>query len=171
MSRENNKIWKALLAGQRAIMVVTAVIVTIIVSAAMILRSFNIDLVGYEEVLIMFAFWLYMIGSAYGSYEKSQIAADILNVYLKEGKVKATINLIKTAVTLILGIVLNYWAFQLLAWAIQMNTRTPVWRLPMAIGQGSMFVGLTLTTFYNMVYFYDEIKSFKKTIKGGISRL
>jgi hypothetical protein len=49
-----------------------------------------------------------------------------------------------------------------------MNTRTPVWRLPMVIGQGSIFVGLTLMSFYNIVYFYDDIKAavpvFKKQL-------
>jgi TRAP-type C4-dicarboxylate transport system permease small subunit len=67
-----------------------------------------------------------------------------------------------------LGLVFNVWAWQFAVWAITMNTRTPVWRLPMVIGQGSIFVGLTLMSFYNIVYFYDDIKAavpvFKKQL-------
>lgn len=173
MSRDDNMIWKALVIIQKVIMVFTGIVTTLIVSLAMILRYvFDIDLVGYEEILVMVAFWLYMIGSAYGSYEKSQITADIVNMFLKEGKVKSIVSLIKSGLTLGLGLLFNYWAFQFVVWAIEMDTRTPVWRLPTVIGQGSIFVGLSFMTFYNAVYFYDEIKiifQHKESMKGGIS--
>jgi TRAP-type C4-dicarboxylate transport system permease small subunit len=169
LSRENNIIWKSLIAAQKIVMFITGMATMIIVALAMVLRFFfNVDLVGYEEVLAMVAMWLYMIGSAYGSYEKSQIAADILNLYLKEGKLKTTVNVLRSGLTLGLGLVFNVWAWQFAVWAITMNTRTPVWRLPMVIGQGSIFVGLTLMSFYNIVYFYDDIKAavpvFKKQL-------
>jgi TRAP-type C4-dicarboxylate transport system permease small subunit len=170
LSRENNVLWKSLIAAQKVVMFITGMATMIIVALAMSLRFFfNIDLVGYEEVLSMVAMWLYMIGSSYGSYEKSQIAADILNIYLKAGKFKTVINLLRSVLTLGLGLVFNVWALQFVIWGITMNTRTPVWRLPMVIGQGSIFVGLTLMSFYNIVYFYDEIKAalpvFKKPLR------
>lgn len=166
MSRENNIVWKSLVAAEKAVMFITGIASMVIVALAMILRYFfNVDLVGYEEILAMVAFWSYMIGSAYGSYEKSQIAADILNVYLKEGKVKSVINLLRSGLTFVLCLIFNVWAFQFAQWAIMMNTRTPVWRLPMVIGQGSLFVGLTLMTFYNLVYLYDEIRATANTFK------
>lgn len=148
-------------------MIITGISCMTIVALAMLLRwLFNIDLVGYEEILVMFAFWLYMIGSSYGSYEKSQIAADILNIYLKEGKVKASINLLRATLTFLLCLVFNYWAYDFVVWGITMGTKTPVWRLPMVIGQGSIFIGLTLMTFYNSVYLYDEIKDAIQTFKN-----
>ncbi len=172
MSRENNVVWKSLAVIQRGLMFVTGMATMIIVALAMLMRFLlNIDLAGYEEVLAMVAMWLYMIGSSYGSYEKSQIAADILNIYLKEGKFKTSINLLRSLLTTILGLVFNAWAFQFVVWGITMNTRTPVWRLPMVIGQGSIFVGLSLMSFYNIVYFYDDIKAalpvFRKTESKG----
>ncbi len=149
-------------------MVITGIACMVIVSLAMLLRwLFNIDLVGYEEILAMFAFWLYMIGSSYGSYEKSQIAADILDVYLKPGRVKASINLLKDTLTFVLCLVFNYWALQFALWGIQMGTKTPVWRLPMVIGQGSIFVGLTIMSFYNLVYLYDQIKITRETFRNS----
>lgn len=167
MSREDTRIWKGLIRLQKIIMVFTGITTTLIVSMAMILRAvFDVDLVGYEEILVMVAFWLYMIGSAYGSCEKSQITADILDIYLKEGKTKSIANLIKSGLTVALGLLFNYWAFQFAAWALVMNVRTPVWRLPAVIGQGSIFIGLTFMTFYNIVYFYDDIKSFINTKKA-----
>ncbi len=171
MSRENNKIWNGLLKFQRTIMVITAVVVTVIVSLSMLMRVFDKDLVGYEEILVMVAFWLYMIGSSYGTYEKSQITADILNIYLKEGKVKSAVNLFRSLLTLTIGLIFNFWALQFLTWALKMSVKTPVWRLPMAIGQGSIFVGLTLMSFYHIVFFYDEIKIFKLAMTKGATKI
>ncbi len=155
-------------------MVITAVAITVIVSLAMFLRIFNTDLVGYEEILVMVAFWLYMIGSSYGSYEKSQITADILNVYLKPGRGKSVVNVVRAGLTVVLGLIFNYWAYEFLFWALKMNVKSPVWRLPMAIGQSSIFIGLLLVSLYNIVYFYDEIKltiGVFKSHKEGATRL
>jgi TRAP-type C4-dicarboxylate transport system permease small subunit len=153
--------WKALAKTQTVIMVSAGIIVTLIISVEMLLRFiFDSDIKGYEEIVLMIAFWLYMIGSSYGSYEKSQITADILNIFLKEGKAKSLIGLTGSALTLGLGLWFNIWAFQFLQWSLEMDTRSPVWRLPTALGESSVFVGLTLMTFYNAVYFRDEIVGF-----------
>lgn len=169
MSRENNMIWKTLIISQKMVMIITGILVMVIVALAMALRYFfNLDLRGYEEYLSMIAFWLYMIGSSYGSYDKSQITADILNVMMKPGKLKTILNLVKSGLTLILAGVFCYWAFEYALWGIVMHTITPVLHIPMAIGQSSIFVGLLLVTFYNTVYFYDEIleaKSFFRSEK------
>jgi TRAP-type C4-dicarboxylate transport system permease small subunit len=160
-------------------MIITGLMVVFIVAGAMILRFFfNVDLVGYEEILAFFALWLYMIGSAYGSYEKSQITADILTIMMQESRLKSSITLLAHFLTLVLGFVFMVWAYQFAAWSFSMNMETPVWRLPTIIGEGSVFIGLLLVSFYNTVYFIDEcklfIKEFKKpvlktikTVKGG----
>lgn len=168
LSRENHLFWRTLANIQKFIMVITGLAVMLIVSSAMLLRwLFNTDFKGYEEILVMFAFWLYMIGSSYGSYRKNQITADILNIYLKEGRVKSVINLVRSFLTLILAAIFNYWAYEFVVWGFTMKTKTPVWRLPMVWGQSSLMVGLTLVTFYNLVYFYDEIKLTVAQFKQG----
>lgn len=171
MNRENNIVWKSLLVFMRIIMIITGLMVVFIVAGAMTLRFFfNIDLTGYEEILAFFALWLYMIGSAYGSYEKSQITADILTIMLPDGRVKSSIRLFAHFLTLILCTVFMVWAYQFADWSFGMGMVTPVWRLPTIIGEGSVFVGLVLVTFYNIVYFIDELKDFRHVFKGGTTR-
>lgn len=168
MSRENNIIWKSLIASQKTIMLVTGIGNVIIVAAAMLLRFFlNIDFKGYEEILAMVAMWSYMMGSSYGAYEGSHIQADILTVYMKEGKMKSLVLLIQKGLSFGFGIVFMVWALNLALWAIEMDTRTPVWRLPMAIGQCSLFIGVTLMNFYMLVYFIDQIKATIRVFKGA----
>lgn len=159
MSREDNVFWKWLIIVQKVVMVITGISVMCIVSSAMLLRwLFNSDFKGYEEILVMFAFWLYMIGASFGSYKKNQITADIMDIYLKEGRLKSVIHLVRAFLTLILSSIFTFWAYEFVMWSTQMNTRTPVWRLPMVWGHYSLLVGLILVSFYNIVYFYDEIR-------------
>lgn len=165
--RENNVIWKALIVVQKAIMVVTGLATMFIVSSAMLLRwLFNTDFKGYEEILVMFAFWLYMMGSSYGSYQKNHITADILDIYLKEGRLKTSIHVFRSFLTVVLSSIFTVWAIEFVSWGMRMNTKTPVWRLPMVWGQSSLMIGLILVTFYNLIYFYDDIVKAIKVFKN-----
>jgi len=147
---------------ERFVIIITAIGTTLIVSGACILRWFHVNFNGFEEILILVAFWLYMIGCAYGTYEKSQITADIVEVMMKECFAKDLIRLVRHMLTFVLGAIMMYWAFHLLVWTIEMNTRTPVYRIPIAVGQSSMLLGLVLLTFYNAAYLYDNVKVFVK---------
>ncbi|MBK5261721.1 MAG: TRAP transporter small permease [Peptostreptococcaceae bacterium] len=157
---EKTLFWKGLEKFLKFGLIVCASLVTLITFAAVITRFFNINFHGYEEVLIIFAFWLYMFGAAYGSFEKSHITADIIVATMPECYAKALIAMLRNTLTLILGIIFLYWAFNLFQWTIEMQTKTPVWRIPVTVSQSSLLFGLSVMTFYNSVYLYDEIKAF-----------
>lgn len=166
---ERTVFWKGLSKFLRGGLVVSSVLVTLITFAAVITRALNINFLGYEEVLIICAFWLYMLGTAYGSFEDSHIKADVIVVMMPEGRTKSLVAMIRNTLTLVLGIIFLLWALQLFQWTIIMENKTPVWRIPMTVSQSSLLFGLTVATFYNAVYLYDEIKKFigkyiKKTI-------
>jgi len=157
---KNTLFWKWLEKFLKFGLIVTACMVTLITFAAVVTRYFNINFHGYEEVLIIFAFWLYMFGSAYGSFERSHITADIIVATMREGFAKALIAMLRNTLTVVLGIIFLYWAFNLFQWTIEMQTKTPVWRIPVTVSQSSLLFGFTVMTFYNVVYLYDEVKSF-----------
>ena len=157
---EKSAFWKGLRQFLRFGLVLSACLVTVITFTAVITRALNINFLGYEEILIICAFWLYMLGTAYGSYENSHIKADIIVVMMPEGFAKSLLALIRNTITLILGIIFFMWALQLFQWTIVMGNKTPVWRIPMTVSQSSLLFGLTVATFYNAVYLYDEIKIF-----------
>lgn len=171
-NHEANVIWKFLLESQRTIIVVTGIVTIVTVFLACMFRYFlNQDLKAYDEWLLMSAFWLYMIGGAHASSEKSHITADILNVYLKEGRKKSVINLIKLTATFILGIVFMLWALEYVMWTVNLGSKTPVYQIPAVIGVFSVFCGFLLMSFYNLVYLMDEIKGcvskHSRRLKGG----
>jgi len=164
---EKSFFWKALEKFLKFGLIVSSSLVTIITFAAVITRELNINFLGYEEILIICAFWLYMLGAAYGSYEKSHITADIIVVMMPDNFLKALIAMLRNTLTLVLGIIFLLWAFELFQWTVEMQTKTPVWRIPVTVAQSSLLFGLAIITFYNVVYLYDEIKAFvDKFVKG-----
>jgi len=161
-NREDLLAWKGLLAFQRVGLIITTIGVTIIVAGQCILRAFNINISGYEEILVMMAFWMYMLGCSYGAFEKSHITADLLSVMMKDGKVKRVIMALKDIITVFLCLIMLIWAIEFFVGALGMGERmphTPVYRIPMAVGYASMVLGLMLSLLYFACYSYDSIKA------------
>ncbi len=164
---EQSKLWKIIPVIIQWCVVITGSVVTLIVFLETAFRLFDfLNFNGYEEILIMVAFWLYMLGCAHGSYEKSQIKADILEVMMKESAFKNFLRVLREILTVALSAVFTVWAFNLITYAIGVHTTTPVYRIPMTIGYASIFVGLLLSTFYFVVYGIDELIS----VKNGTHR-
>jgi TRAP-type C4-dicarboxylate transport system permease small subunit len=157
---ERTPFWNALVKFLEFGLILTGILVTCITFAAVIARAMNVNLLGYEEILIICAFWLYMFGTAYGSYEDTHIKADIIVVMMKEGFKKDLIALLRNTLTLILGFIFLLWALQLFMYTIENGQQTPVWRIPVTISQSSILFGLTVGSFYHLVYLYDECKNF-----------
>lgn len=159
---EKTALWNALNKFLRVGLIISSSLVTLITFGSVVLRELNMNFLGYEEILIICAFWLYMLGTAYGSYENSHIKADVIVVMMPEGFTKSLIAIIRNTLSLVLGFIFLLWALQLFQWTIEMGNKTPVWRIPMTVSQSSLLFGLTFATFYNLVYLYDEIKAFIK---------
>lgn len=171
---EKTKFWLWLEKFLRFGLIVCGIAVVTIVFMATITRAISVDFRGYEEFLVAFAIWLYMFGTANGSFEKSHITADLVNIMMKEGLTKDIIRLIRSVLTLVLGFMFFTWALELVQWTIIMGTKTPTWRIPMTVSQSAMLFGLTVATFYNLVYLYNDFKEFigkhgsrKKTVIQG----
>ncbi len=155
---EKSIVWLVLNKLMKFGLIVSGVFVTLITFASVIARAFNINLIGYEEILIIFAFWLYMFGSAYGSYENSHIKADIFIVSLKEGLIKDIIIILRDSLSVFLGLIFFLWAVQLFKWNLDTGQVTPTWRIPVLVSQSSLLFGLGIGTLFNSVYLYNKIK-------------
>lgn len=169
---EKTAFWNALSGFLQIGLIISGVLVACITFAAVIARAMNINLLGYEEILIICAFWLYMFGTAYGSYEDSHIKADILVVMMPEGYKKDLIAILRNTLSVVLGFIFLLWALQLFFWTVENGQQTPVWRIPVTISQSSILFGLTVGTFYHIVYLYKEISNFinkwvRKKIPNG----
>lgn len=128
--------------------------VTIMASCTMLLQVvaryvFEIAISGLDEITGHTAVWLYMMGAAYGAFDRSQIKAEMAHLVVKNERI---LNLIRAFATLIAVVVAGYmvsWSYEYVQWSIKKHEMTPTLRLPTVIFQVSILIGAVL-----MVYFF-----------------
>ena len=157
MKRFGLLFWDWLVKLQRFFMIVTAIAVVFLVFGPLVMREIGIPFPGYEEFLLTFAFWMYMLGSSHGSFEKSQITADIMSRLLK-GRKRQIQQVVASVLTFILGIILTYWALSLVLWSAHTGASSSVYKIPIVVGQASILVGLVISSFYHIVYMIKDIQ-------------
>lgn len=155
--------WKALLKIIRFFMVACSVISTGCIIYSVVLRYvFELNFYGSDEVILLFAFWLYYMGAVYGSYEDSHIKADLLNVYVKNLRVKDGINLFAQLLTSAVNIILLVWAGEFFLWGLEKMPATTALKIPLVLPQSAIFFGLLLMAFYHIYYLQRNMRCYFK---------
>ena len=160
---------KAMLKVLRFIMISMSLTVAVVIGVAAALRYvFKMDMYGIEDFIIVFAYWLYFSGGAYGAFENSHITADILTVYMKNQKMKRGIICFSSLCTVLLSGLFAFWGWQMFAWQLDKGGATPVWRIPLYVPQSAITLGLTLMTFYFGLHFLENVRLFRQTLVGKV---
>jgi len=128
--------------------------ITIMASCTMLLQViaryvFEIAISGLDEITGHTAVWLYMMGAAYGAFDRSQIKAEMAHLVVKNERI---LYLIRAFATLIAVVVAGYmvsWSYEYIQWNLKKHEMTPTLRLPTVIFQVSILIGAVL-----MVYFF-----------------
>ena len=162
----NTLFWKSLLKVQEAILIVCTAACVLILCAEVVLRMFHKDLFGYEEVVVIFAMWMYFLGASYAMYQKSHINADMTSLFFGE-RVQAVIKLIVSLITTFVTIVLAIWAHSFFRWAMSKTATTTSLRIPLIYSQSALFFGYLLIAFYSIVYFIEDLARFSRGTKRG----
>ncbi|MTD30759.1 TRAP transporter small permease [Planomicrobium sp. YIM 101495] len=156
---------------QQSLGVFMMIMLLLLVFVQVLLRAFNAPLMGIEELLIIPTIWLYMLGSANASQERSQISVDILDVFMKNEAVLTVIHVVKNIVSLAIGVVLTYWMFNFLMYSFDLWKLSPLLSIPMFFIESALFVGLLLMTIYTLADLIISIKTagnyFGKSRKEG----
>ena len=136
------------------------------VTIAVCLRYiFKLDLYGIEEIEILVAMWLYFIGASYGSYNRSQISADVVEALVPESKIKQYLKCIRSLLAAVLYAGMLYLAADLLMFNIDSNFKTAIWKIPTYFTSAGIMLGCSLMTFYGFVEMkeiFHETFFFKK---------
>lgn len=151
-------IWSFLAKIERAIMVVTSITIVVLVMVQVVLRYvFKHPIMGVEEMATLVGFWMYFIGAAYGSRERSHIKADLLNVMVKDMKKLAFVKSLVTLFTLVMAAIMTNWTWNYVLWSLATFERSPSLRIPMIYSQVALFVAALLMTLYTFVEFVDYL--------------
>ncbi len=119
------------------------------------------DLFAYEEWLLPMCFWLFFLGSAVGTYDDTQIKADILEEWFKNPRAIWMRRVILTAIELFITIFLVYWAVLMLRDEL---ASYPQWqttialRIPFFVPRLGIFVGLVFMALYSALHLYVLLK-------------
>ena len=142
----------------RTVCLITGIAVPLVILIAAFLRYTGYNFSGYEEIVMLCAFWLYFMGSVLASRDDTQIQADMCNLVCKDECKLRIIHIIKYIVSLFFSLVGTYWAFQYLSWSFARNPKSIVYRFPMTISQMAIMVCFVLMSIYLVVYLTKEIK-------------
>ncbi len=155
------KFWAIMLKIERVIMVAaTASVVTTLVFVVLGRHIFHYNFLGYTEILVLSAFWMYFIGASYGSWEESHITADIMSQFVGE-RAKILLSIVSKTIQVILGLPMTYLSFEMLLFDIKTQQVTVDLEIPLLLNHAPIFIGFALMTFYALVYVVRDIYRLK----------
>ena len=163
MSLKDTAIWKLLLKVIRFVIVVCSIMSTATILAAVFMRYvLGSNFYGSDEIILLFAFWLYFIGAAHGSYENSHIKADLMKMYIKNMRVKDAIGLLAEFATVLVNTVVLVWATEMLIWSLEKNPLTTSLKIPISISHSAIFLGMLFMELYHVYYFVCNLRKYCK---------
>lgn len=158
LSNSFKKFTRVLISIQKYLSVFMIVMMLTLVFFQVILRSMDLPLMGIEELLIFPTIWLYMLGAANASQERTHISVDVAEVFIKNKKVLIIQSIVKNIVSLIIGVILTYWLFIHFSYSLTMWKLSPLLSMPLFFVESALFVGVLLMTLYT---FMDTVRSIK----------
>lgn len=141
--------------------------ITIMASFTMLLQVvaryiFEVAISGLDEITGHTAVWLYLMGAAYGAYDRSQIKAEMIHLVIKNQRVLNGIRSFSTFIGAVVAGFMTTWSFNYVRWSIVKNEVTPTLQLPTVIFQIAILIGAVLMVFY---FIREAIDYFRLTLK------
>ncbi|MCC4273889.1 TRAP transporter small permease [Marinomonas communis] len=148
-------------------MIVIPVVVVLSIAIASMLawgifsRSLlNAPVFGLEELVLISAMWLYMLGAVLAAKDRSHLTADFVSVIFKNEKLIAGFAILATTISIVMALYFVSWSYELMAWSLKKAQITPVFKLPWYISQSSLFVGSLALVFYLIRDFIKDCQKF-----------
>lgn len=129
------------------------IVITIMASCTMLIQVisryiFEVAISGLDEITGHTAVWLYLMGAAYGSYDRSQIKAEMIHLLIKNQRI---LNVVRAVSTLIAAVVAGYmvsWSYGYIRWSILKHEVTPTLQTPTVVFQVAILIGAVLMVYY-----------------------
>lgn len=158
---EKTLFWRILHHVVKWLMIIGSVCSTAVMVWAVIKRYFfKGNLYGSDEIIMLFAFWLYFMGAVYGSYEDSHIKADLLNEYIRNMRCKDGLDLLSQALTVLVNTIVLIWAAKYFSGEIAKWGLSTSLKIPLVIPKASVFFGFLLMEFYHVYYLQRNLRTY-----------
>lgn len=138
-----------LVAIQRVFLFSVMGLITAAMFAEIVTRYFfGHSLFGLEQFVGFTAVWIYLIGSAYGAYERSHIKAEFIGVLVKNKRKLNIVKSVSAAVATFMSCVFAYWSYDFCLESVRVRELTPTHWVPMIYFQSALLVGAILMAAY-----------------------
>lgn len=152
----STRFWKLLVDIQQLLMVISTAGVVLTLGIVVVCRHLHINFLGYNEIIMVGAFWMYFSGASYGTYEESHIVAEILSQFVSD-RTRMHLAIFSKVVQFLLGIPLIALAYGMVSFDILTNQATVDLKIPLIIPHVIVFISYVLMTFYAFVYLVRDI--------------
>lgn len=115
------------------------------------------DLFAYEEWLLPVSFWLYFMASAVGTYQDSQIRADVLETLFRTARAMWLRKVIVTMVEIVITLAIVWWGVLMLAndlGSYPFWQKTIALKIPFFVPHLGIFIGLAFMLLYSIMHLY-----------------
>lgn len=153
------------------IVIGTLGLVAILTWAILARYVFITRFLGFEELLILLACWLYFAGAAYGAFNNTHIAVSIVDSYMQDCLLKRLLIFIRWLITASVCGLFVYYAYDFFMFNFlgplgdfRFQPTSQVWRIPMWTSVLAIFVGFIFMEIYfirNMIISGKEL--FRRT--------
>lgn len=149
--------WKVLLSIQKLTLFITTCVMVGILGVVVLFRyALKFDFFGFDEIVMISAFWMYFIGSSYAMEKREHVRADILERILPL-KGKKTLRIISGTIQTLVAIEAMRLSISYIINGFKIWPTTSAWNLPMVTSMAAVTVGFVLMAFYVIVQFLEEI--------------
>jgi TRAP-type C4-dicarboxylate transport system permease small subunit len=165
-------IWHGMDRLQQIVLIATSLFISVFMFVEVMLRYiFRKPIMGIEEILPLAAFWLYFIGASYGSYKRSHIKAEVVEMMVKNPRRVAVTRAVAGVITFGVGLYLCKWAFDFFIYGLTQGQFSATLFIPMVYSQSAVFFGLILMTFYFLIELIDRVRAIRQPdfsqVEGG----
>lgn len=119
-------------------------------------------LMGIEEIIPLGAMWLYFIGASYGSYKRTHIKAEVVEVMAKNPRTVVITRVVASAITFGLSLYLCKWGLDFFIFGLTAGQLSATLFIPMVYSQSAVFFGLILMTFYFLIELIDRVRALRQ---------
>lgn len=145
----------------KPIVVVISLAIALMLSYGIFSRAvLGTPVFGLEELILMGAMWLYMLGAVLASRDRTHLCADFVQVATDNQRIISFMHLLATMVSLFMAVMFATWSYDLMVWGLQKGQTTTVFHLPWYLSQSSLFVASTLFIFYLIRDFCHDLQGF-----------
>lgn len=129
------------------------IIITVMASCTMLLQViaryvFEVAISGLDEITGHTAVWLYLMGAAYGSFDRSQIKAEMIHLVIKNHRILNGVRALSTIIGAIVAGFMVVWSYGYVRWSILKHEVTPTLQTPTVVFQIAILIGAILMVYY-----------------------